>query len=776
MRERVRRIVLDAPADGFVERFLLGNGSLGAAVDGVPGEEGIDLNLDTLWSGGPDQRDAARAIGDVDALRAAIADGDFAAAEQLAGGVRGSRFSESYQPLGRISVRSPARGTVEEYERSLDLTHAIAETRYAVDGAPVRLSVFVSAPDDVLVIEVEGVLVDAIELDFRSPHRAVIERRTDGDIRWSTASGRAPSTVAPSYLPVQGGVEYADDRPDGDGLVDAGMGWAVSIATQSTATGSRIIVAAASGFRGWRHRPSADLPRLQEDADARVRRAVRSETAALRDRHVAGHRSLFDRALLDLSPSGSEWADRCERSFDLGRYLLIASSRLGSQAANLQGIWNDQVRPPWSSNYTTNINVQMNYWHAESTGLGELATPLLELLTDLVEAGSSTASTAYGFNGSVTHHNTDIWRFTEAVPLSAHWSNWPSALPWLAAHLHRHLADHAADPAADPRSTTTLEPIVRFVLDLLVDDGSGALVSSPSTSPENQFHSVEGVVAVSAGSTMDQELVRECLSAYLVLAERRATVADLPLVHAVRSALRRLALPVIGADGALLEWSEEREPVEVGHRHLSHLYGLYPGTRITETATPDAFHAARLALEKRLRHGGGATGWSRAWVLCLAARLRDPELADASLRGLLDMLASVSLLDLHPVETPDEYVFQIDGNFGTTAGIVELLVQGHDGAISLLPTLPPGWPAGRAHGLRVRGGHTVAMEWSAHRITSASLVLVDSDVPLEVPDDGRTVTVVGPTGPVDIRPGSRAPTGRRRVVWSGAGTYEIRFT
>lgn len=779
-------MTLTEPARRFVDGFLLGNGRLGAVLDGMPGAEGVDLNLDTLWSGGPGRSGGVPRdldddqTGQLARIRRAIEDGDFVEAERRSSALWGEGFTESFQPLGRLEIRYPSSDPVDRYERSLDLAHGLAESSFAADGTQVRVSAFVSAPDDVLCIEVIGGGVTSADVSFTSPHPSTTEHEAvqdqGGPERWLSAAGRAPVTARPEYLPEPDAVavQYATDEPDAAGLVDAGMGWAVAVGMDRIEGGVRLLVAAESGFRGWGQRPSADLPSLVARARRTVVRARAHGGQTLLERHITDHGSLFDRAELDLSRSRSASADRCETYFDLGRYLLIAGSRPGTEPLNLQGIWNDRVRPPWSSNLTTNINVQMNYWPAERTGLGELAEPLARLVSELAVAGRDTAQSTYGLGGAAVHHNTDLWRFSDAVPLEAQWSNWPTALLWLVAHVHRGVADDPTDDASAVRALDAVEPAVAFGLDLLVADADGSSVVSPSTSPEHRFRpdTSGSFSAVSAGSTMDQELVFESLRDYLALAARTGQGNE-RIVERARTALEQLRLPGIGSDGTLLEWAAEYEPLELGHRHLSHLYGLYPGTRITELGTPEQFEAARRALALRLEHGGGYTGWSKAWVLCLAARLRDRELAAESLSDLLGPLASESLLDLHPVDSPDGVVFQIDGNFGGTAGIAELLVQDVDGAISLLPTLPGGWPAGDVRGFRVRGGHTVDLSWSEGQLTTATLHLVSSGVTVELADDGSDLALMGPDGALTPQRLAASPVGRRRFTWGGDGSYRL---
>ena len=434
--------------------------------------------------------------------------------------------------------------------------------------------------------------------------------------------------------------------------------------------------------------------------------------------------------------------------FHYGRYLLIASSRPGTEPANLQGIWNDRVRPPWSCNWTTNINTEMNYWHAETTNLAECHEPLMDLVADLSRAGVSTAKDVYGCRGWAAHHNVDLWRSTwptgdqDAHP---YWVNWQMGGPWLCQHLWEHYAFSEVRSSLE-RAYPHIREAAVFLLDYLVEGPDGKLVTCPSTSPENSFFTPDGVeAAVSAASTMDiwltRDLFRHCITASETLGLDEELRAELA------SALAMLREPEMATDGRLREWWEDFGEPEPGHRHLSHLFCLYPGDEVTPRSTPVLAAAARRSLEHRLANGGGVPGWSRAWVVGLWARLLEGHLAWESLRDLLEGSFSDNLFS-----SPDPGLFQIDANFGAAAAIGEMLLQSHAGTLDLLPALPPAWPDGQVAGLRARGGLTVGITWQEGHVTraqvevpSARVVMLRSFSPLRLAGGEQTGAMFSPT-------------------------------
>ncbi|WP_102193566.1 glycosyl hydrolase family 95 catalytic domain-containing protein [Microbacterium aurantiacum] len=764
-------LIAREPAERFTDAFLLGNGSLGATVYGGRGIETFDLNLDTLWSGGPisaEERVDPTLITD---LRRAIAAEDHQRADALAVRIQSDRYTQSYQPVGRIQWVWGDVSRDGDYRRSLDLNTAEATVVHAGEA----MTAFVSAPDGVLVAHTTGAL-SAGSAELSSPHPVLREERfTSNAVEWILAAGRVPRHVAPNYVTSTDPVVYGDEEVGTGATAPAGMGWAVAVAVvREAGGGARLIAAVTSGFRGYREPVSIDLEQLIAEARARVESALEVPAGELNDRHRADYSTFFHRSGIDLTASENAAAVAAQRYFDLGRYLLISSSRPGTQAANLQGIWNVDVRPGWSANYTSNINVQMNYWGAEAAGLDDLAQPLHALVEDLAEAGRRTAELRYAARGAVVHHNTDIWRFSDPVKGEPQWSNWSMGLAWMCAHLGDRLdyrwSEDFARRVAEPATRAAAE----FVLDQLVEDGDRCLRVSPSSSPEHRFTHGGAVASVTAGATMDQELAHEVLSRHVRLAG--ALGLDDALAAEAASAVAALRLPGIDAEGRTEEWGPGFSATELDHRHLSHLYGAFPGSRITATRDPEMFESVRQALTSRLAHGGGYTGWSQAWVLCLAARLGETELTELALSRLLGDLSSASLLDLHPHGGwPGGYIFQIDGNFGAIAGIVELLLQSHDGAVSLLPTLPPSWRSGSARGLRARGDIGVDISWADGELRTAELQIpAPGVIVVELPE---TVDI----GPFDVHgaPVRFVPVasvaGRRRIEWSAdvPGRYRL---
>ncbi len=724
------RLWYDKPADDWNKALPVGNGRIGAMIFGEPVSEKIMLNEDSIWSGGPRERNNPSAFENLQKVRQLLFDEKIAEAESIVfDAFCGTPVNQRhYMPLGELDIIHFKGGTPSYISRSLDISTGISDCKYSLDGIAYKREMFISYPDQVAVIRITATQKGAINVRLR------IDGRDD------YFDDNSP--ISDNMIMFTGGCGSEDGIKFSACISASSVGGNIrrygSFLSCEDCDEVTVILGVQTSYRFADYKTKS----VQD-----VELAQRYTYDELKQRHISDFSDLYGRAALCLEDEDNDlptdvrlknFADGGQDNglivlyWNFARYLMISGSREGTLPMNLQGIWNKDMWPAWGCKFTININTEMNYWGAETANLAALSRPLFDHIEKMRPNGRITAKKMYGCGGFVCHHNTDIWGDTAPQDLWMPGTQWPMGAAWLCLHLWEHYK-FSLDKDFLREKYPTLKEAAEFFEDFLIEDKYGRLVTCPSVSPENSYMTASGAQgALCIGPSMDSQIIYELFTAVIEAAD----ILDIDREHSqkLREMRGKLPQPEIGKYGQIKEWAEDYDEVEPGHRHVSQLFALYPADIISLRNTPELAAAARATLERRLSHGGGHTGWSRAWMINFWARLADAQKVEENVRALLTNSTSENLFDMHPP-------FQIDGNFGGAAGITEALLQSHSGIIQLLPALPKQWKSGSFKGLRARGAVEIDCEWADGRLKRA-LLRPQKDVTVKIVMPSLTAKLV----------------------------------